>query len=323
MSVSSRKPGALMGAVHAALRMRHYADATERVYTDWIRRLIVACGRRHPLDLQAGDLRAFLDSLVNGRGVSASSHTQALCAITFLYRIVLETEPPWLEGLVRPRKKEHLPVVLSREEISRVLGQLQGVPKLMATLLYGSGLRLLECARLRIKDLDYGCGHIVVRRGKGKKDRVTLFPASIRDSLRTHLEKVQALHQQDLEAGGGFVELPEALRVKYPNAAREWVWQWVFPAARQYRDRNTGELRRHHLHQTVLQRAVRSAVKAAGITKPASCHTLRHSFATHLLEAGYDLRTIQELLGHTDVSTTMIYTHVLNRGPLGVRSPID
>lgn len=323
MSISSRKPGALMRAVHAALRMGHYADATERVYTDWIRRLIVACGKRHPLDLQAEDLRTFLDSLVSGRGISASSHTQALCAITFLYRIVLETEPPWLDGLVRPQRKEHLPVVLSREEVGRVLGQLEGVPRLMATLLCGSGLCLLECARLRIKDLDYERGQIVVRRGKGKKDRIALFPTSIRDPLRKHLVRVQALHKQDLEAGGGFVELPEALRVKYPNAAKEWGWQWVFPAARQYRDKSTGELRRHHLHQTVLQRAVRSAVQAAGITKPASCHTLRHSFATHLLEAGYDLRTIQELLGHADVSTTMIYTHVLNREPLGVRSPLD
>jgi integron integrase len=268
-------------------------------------------------------MQSFLDSLVVERNVSEGTHHQALCALVFLYRHVLKLEVPWLETLVRPRRSRHLPVVLTRDEVRSLLEALDDVPKLMASLLYGSGLRVLECARLRVKDLDFSANQIIVRRGKGKKDRVTLFPTSSREPLRAHLRLVQRQHERDLEAGGGFVGLPAALATKYSNAAREWAWQWVFPATRQYKDSATGQVRRHHLHETVLQRAVKTGIRVAGITKPASCHSLRHSFATHLLEAGYDIRTIQELLGHSDVATTMIYTHVLSRGPFGVRSPLD
>jgi integron integrase len=323
MNDQEAKPGTLLATLHARLRERHYSPSTERSYLGWVRRYVEFCGRKHPRELGPKDFRRFLDSLVSDYDVSESTHHQALCAVVFLYRHVLDMVVPWLDDFARPRHTTYLPVVLTHEEATRLINALEGVPKLMASVLYGSGLRVLECARLRVKDLDFSARQIFVRRGKGKKDRLTLFPNSLREPLQQHLMIVKSQHDMDLGSGGGYVELPGALRTKYPTAAREWMWQWAFPATRQYRDRETGELRRHHLHETVLQRAVHSAVRCVGITKPASCHSLRHSFATRLLEAGYDIRTIQELLGHRDVATTMIYTHVLNRGPFGVRSPID
>ena len=230
---------------------------------------------------------------------------------------------PWLDNVVRAKRSERLPVVLTREEVRAVIRELQGPPQLMAILLYGSGLRLLECARLRVKDVDFATNQIIVRAGKGDRDRVTMLPAAVKPDLVRHVEMVQRQHEADLRHGAGWVELPWALARKYPNAGREWAWQWVFPATRIYVDRETGQRRRHHLHESVLQRAVKEAVRRAGIAKRATCHTFRHSFATHLLEDNHDIRAVQELLGHRDVSTTMIYTHVLNRGPGGVRSPAD
>ena len=272
--------------------------------------------------MTAQEITRFLDHLVS-QGASASSHVQAICAVRFLYKCVLKEPAPWIDGLVRPRQCQALPVVLSKEEVRAVLERMKGTPRLMADLLYGSGLRLLECARLRVKDVDFASAQILVRQGKGRKERATLLPINSRGPLMVHLEKVQALHGADLAIGAGGVALPGALARKLPNASKSWAWQWLFPATRHYRDRDTGELRRHHLHETVLQRAFHAAVTEARIAKPATCHSLRHSFATHLLEAGYDIRTIQELLGHRDVATTMIYTHVLNRGPFSVRSPLD
>jgi integron integrase len=257
------------------------------------------------------------------RRVSAATQNQALAALLFLYREVLDSPLPWVAGVIRAKASRRLPTVLTRDEVRSLLAELTGVPWLTAMLLYGAGLRLLECLTLRVKDLDFGAEQVVVRGGKGGKDRVTPLPVRFREPLERHVEQVRALHSRDLTAGGGRVSLPGALERKYPNAGREWRWQYVFPATRQYLDRVTGERRRHHLHESVLQRAVREAAARAGLRKRVTCHTLRHSFATHLLEAGYDIRTIQELLGHRDVSTTMIYTHVLNRGGRGVRSPAD
>ena len=265
----------------------------------------------------------FLSDLATRGRVSATTQNQTLSAILFLYREVLHHDLDWLEGIVRAKKPRRLPVVLTKGEARAVLEQMHGVPWLMASLLYGAGLRLLECSRLRIKDVDFARGEVTVRDGKGRKDRVTLLPGRLAAPLAEHVARIRRQHERDLAAGRGAVMLPDALSRKYPNAAREWGWQWVFPATRFYRDRETGELRRHHLHESVLQRAVKEAVSAAGLAKPASCHTFRHSFATHLLEKGYDIRTIQELLGHSDVSTTMIYKHVLNRGGRGVQSPLD
>jgi integron integrase len=269
------------------------------------------------------EIAAFLSDLATRGQVSASTQNQALAAVLFLYQRVLGRELDWLGGVIHAKRPERLPVVLSRDEVAALLARMQGVTALMASLLYGSGLRVLECATLRVKDLDFDRHELVVRDGKGRKDRVTILPARIESRLRSHLARVRTQHARDLARGLGAVALPDALDRKYPSAPREWPWQWVFPASRHYVDRATGEKRRHHLHETVLQRAVKAATRAARIAKPATAHTLRHSFATHLLEDGYDIRTIQELLGHQDVRTTMIYTHVLNRGPRGVRSPID
>jgi len=305
------------------VRARHYSRRTEKAYVAWIRRYILFHGKRHPLEMGAPELTRYLSSLAVEGNVAASTQNQALSALLFLYREVLEQEVPWLDDVVRARRPVRLPVVLTRDEVRAVLRQLRGTPRLMAILLYGSGLRLLECARLRVKDVDFGRNQIIVRAGKGDKDRTTTLPTIISVELARHLDVVKKQQDLDLRQGAGWVELPWALARKYPNAGREWAWQWVFPATRFYVDRVTGQRRRHHLHESVVQRAVKDAVRLAGIPKRATCHTLRHSFATHLLEDDRDIRTVQELLGHRDVSTTMIYTHVLNRGPAGVRSPAD
>jgi integron integrase len=312
----------LLDRVREATRLRHYSERTEQAYVAWSRRFIVFHGRRHPWELGEREVTAFLSSLATS-GSSASTQNQALSAILFLYGVVLGQRLGWMNDIVRARRPMRLPVVLSRDEVSSVLSHLHGAVWLMASLLYGAGLRLLECAELRVKDLNFDRGELTVRDGKGGKDRVTMLPAALKGPLRDHLAHVKAQHKADVAAGRGSVALPGALRIKCPGAPVEWAWQWVFPATRFHVDLATGERRRHHLHESVLQRAVKDAVRAAGIARPATCHSLRHSFATHLLVAGYDIRTIQELLGHRDVSTTMIYTHVLNQGGRGVRSPLD
>ena len=307
----------------AAVRMRHYSRRTEKAYLGWIRRYLSFHRGRDAVAMGGAEVQSFLSRLAVDGKVSASTQNQAFSALLFLYRDVLGVGLQGLENTERAKRPERLPVVLSESEVRAILRHLKGRMLTMAYLMYGSGLRLLECARLRVKDIDFDRCEITVRSGKGDKDRVTVLPARVADRLRSHLAKVRRVHEADLADGAGTVLMPEALARKFPNASREWAWQWVFPAARLYADVDTGERRRHHVHETVLQRAFKEAVRASGITKPATCHTLRHSFATHLLESGYDIRTIQELLGHADVSTTMIYTHVLNRGGRGVRSPID
>lgn len=322
---SAQRPR-LLDRVRDALAMRHYSPRTREAYVGWIKRFIRFHGRRHPAELGAGEVAAFLSDLaVRGR-VSASTRNQALAALTFLYSEVLGRELGRVGEavpVVPAKRPSNLPVVMTRAEVSAVMSKLRGVDALMASLLYGAGLRLLECARLRIKDVDFGAMQVTVRRGKGSRDRVSLLPRTLVEPLRAHVAAVRTQHEADLEQGAGHVALPGALRMKYPNASREWGWQWLFPATRAYTDPETQERRRHHRHETALQRAVRVAAVAAGIVKPVSCHTFRHSFATHLLESGYDIRTIQKLLGHRDLKTTMIYTHVLERGPLGVKSPLD
>jgi integron integrase len=318
----ARKPK-LLDQVREAIRTRHYSLRTEEAYVGWIKRFIFFHGKRHPLEMDQQEVVQFLSALAVKEHVSASTQNQALCALLFLYRKVLSQDLGWLEDIVRAKRPRRLPVVLTRPEVKMLLGAIQGVNWIMASLLYGAGLRLLECLRLRVKDLDFGTNQIVVREGKGKQDRVTMLPAIVRTPLVSHLERVRTLHQQDLERGFGGVFLPDALRRKYPTAGKEWGWQWAFPASRVSVDPRSGERRRHHVDESVLQRAIKEAARSVSMVKPASCHTLRHAFATHLLEDGYDIRTIQELLGHRDVSTTMIYTHVLNRGGKGVYSPID
>ena len=273
--------------------------------------------------LGEAELTSFLSNLVAEREVSASTQNQAVSALLFLYRDVLGMPRGWMRGLVRAKRKSILPVVLARTEVALLLPQLRGTKRLILTLLYGTGMRLLECLSLRVKDVDFGLNQITIRQGKGRKDRITMLPVALKRPLAVHLRRVRALHDRDRGAGAGRVVLPEGLDRKYPAAGSEWSWQFVFPATRQLWDQETGELRRHHLHPSVLQRAMKEAVRRSGLVKRASCHTLRHSFATHLLEDGYDIRTVQELLGHRDVATTMIYTHVLNRGGRGVRSPAD
>ena len=306
-----------------AIRTARYSPRTETAYVVWVRRFVRFHGLRHPADLGESEVAEFLTHLATVKRVAASTQTQALSALLFLYKQVLRRPLGELGPVLRARTPVRLPVVLSRTEVWRVLEQLPGVYRLIGTLLYGAGLRLGEGVTLRVKDVDFERGELLIRRGKGAKDRITVLPEALRQPLAGHLEEVKALHQGDLAEGSGRAVLPGALERKFPNAAAEWGWQWVFPAARQYVEAGTGRRRRHHLHPTAMQRAMAEAVRQSGVVKRASCHSLRHSFATHLLEAGYDIRTVQELLGHRDVSTTMIYTHVLNRGGLGVQSPAD
>ncbi|MGE0455193.1 MAG: integron integrase [Vicinamibacteria bacterium] len=313
----------LLRRVRDTVRQRHYSRRTEKAYLGWISRFL--CTTRNPRVEALGtlDVAAFLTQLASDGNVSASTQNQAFSALLFLFREVLRVELKGLELVVRAKRAVRLPVVLSRHEVTAIFQHFRGVCLLMASLMYGGGLRLLECCRLRIKDVDFERNELIVRDGKGFKDRVTVLPARLVKPLRRHIERVHRQHTLDLSGGAGSVPLPDALERKYPGAAWEWTWQWVFPANRIHTDFSTGQRHRYHIHESVLQRAFKQALKAAGVPKAASCHTLRHSFATHLLEDGYDLRTIQELLGHSDVSTTMIYTHVLNRGGRGVRSPLD
>ena len=317
------QPKSLLAVYREALASRHYARRTIQAYERWLRRYLRFHSMRHPREMGSAEINAFLSHLAVSEQVSASTQNQALAALLFLYRQVLETDPGDLGAVVRARRPKRLPVVLSVVEVRAVLQQLEGPPSLVCGLLYGSGLRLMEALKLRIQDLDFAAHQLIVRGGKGNKDRLGVLPQNLMTPLQGHLAEVRRIHRQDLAAGWGRVPLPGALARKYPNASTEWKWQWVFPQVQRWRDRESGDQGRHHLDPSVIQRAVRSAVQAAGIHKPASCHTFRHCFATHLLERGSDIRTIQELLGHSDVKTTMIYTHVLNRGPAGVTSPAD
>jgi integron integrase len=313
----------LLDQVREVARLRHFSLRTEQAYADWIKRFIFFHNKRHPREMGAPEVTAFLSDLAVGRKVAASTQNQALNALVFLYREVLHLELEGLSDCVRAQRPFRLPVVLTRDETARLLSAMQGTPQIMARLLYGTGMRLMECLRLRVKDVDFGRNEIVIHDGKGAKDRLTILPDSLREPLKSHLERVQLLHQRDLADGLGWVALPTALARKYPNAEREWPWQWVFPSSKRSVDPVSKRLGRHHAPEVSLQRAVREAVRLARLSKPATCHTLRHSFATHLLEAAYDIRTVQELLGHSHVTTTQIYTHVMQRPGLGVRSPLD
>jgi len=316
------QPPGLIQRCRDLLQTRHYARRTVKTYEQWLRRFLRFHRMRHPRDMGSAEVNAYLTHLAVQEQVSASTQNQALAALLFLYGDLLEQELE-IEGVVRARTRQRVPVVLSEAEVRAVRERLDGEAALVVGLLYGSGLRLMEALRLRVKDLDLQRMEITVRDGKGGKDRLTVLPQSLVLPLQGHLLRVRSLHQSDLAAGWGQVLMPYALVRKYPNANREWAWQWVFPQQNRWRDKESGAQGRHHLDPSLIQKAVKRAVTEAGVTKQASCHTFRHSFATHLLERGQDIRTIQELLGHKDVSTTMIYTHVLNRGPLGVRSPAD
>lgn len=314
----------LLVRVRQAIRLRNYSPRTEKAYVSWIKRFIYFHGKRHPAEMGGPEITQFLSHLATHARVGASTQNQALSALIFLYKGVMGENLDWLEGIVRAKRPIRRPVIPNRDEVLRILGRLHGVPWIMASLLYGAGLRVLECAQLRVKDLDFTRHEIVVRDGKGRKDRLTMLPVRLVPCLQSHLERVRLQHEKDLAEGAGNVWLPYALERKYPNAPWEWAWQWVFPATRFYVDRQSGRRRRHHLHQTVLQRAVKDGARRAGITKPVTCHTLRHAFATELLlRGGYDPRTVQELPGHRDLSTTMVYLHVLNKGGRGVQSPLD
>jgi integron integrase len=313
----------LKAQFQAKMRVKHYSLRTEQAYWYWIRRFILANGKRHPRELDGVVVEAFLSRLATRDGISPATQSQALAALLFLYKHVLGIELPWMENVVRAKPRRRVPVVLTTSEVAQLLRRLSGREWLMASLLYGTGMRLMECLRLRVKDVDMARNEIVIREPKFGRDRRTVLPQSLKDPLRVQIEAALQLHARDLEAGFGEAAMPYALARKYPNAGREPGWQYVFPSSRRGIDPLDGKERRHHRDEKVLQKAMRAALRAAGITKPASCHTLRHSFATHLLEAGYDIRTVQELLGHKDVATTQIYTHVLNRGGHGVLSPLD
>jgi len=317
------QPKRLLEQVRDAIRLRNYSLRTEQAYTTWVRRYILFHHKKHPSQLGREAVESFLTDLAVHHRVSASTQNQALSALLFLYREVLRKDLDFPINSVRAKRPERIPTVLTREEVQSVLPSLKGTHWLMANILYGSGLRLMECVRLRVKDLDFGQHQIVVRDGKGLKDRITILPDALVDPLKRHLRHVKLIHEDDLAAGYGGVFLPNALEVEYPNAHREWIWQYVFPGPALSKDPRSGTTRRHHLDPSSLQKAAKRAARTSDVTKRVTCHTFRHSFATHLLENGYDIRTVQELLGHRDVKTTMIYTHVLNRGPLGVRSPLD
>jgi integron integrase len=313
----------LLDQVREIIRLKHYSPRTEKTYVGWIRRYILFHNKRHPREMGSREIETYLRNLATERRVAASTQNQAFNAILFLYKSVLGIELDEKINAVRAKRPHRLPTVLTREEAHTAIDAMYGTPKRVVQLLYGCGLRLLESLQLRVKDIDFESNQVLIRDAKGMKDRITMLPNSMQAELRQQLIESKAIHMGDLEKGWGRVILPYALARKYPNANRDWGWQYVFPATRQYEDRETGERRRHHLHESCVQKALRRAVDRTQITKPVHCHTFRHSFATHLLEAGYDIRTVQELLGHKDVSTTMIYTHVLNRGGLAVRSPLD
>ncbi|OUC15364.1 MAG: integrase [Alkalinema sp. CACIAM 70d] len=317
------RPKMLLEVVQETIRRKHYSFQTEKTYLQWIKRYLLFHNKQHPRDLGKVEIEAFLTHLAVCEKVAAATQNQALNAILFLYRDVLEQPPDWNIQAVRAKRSTSLPTVLTPEEVRSIIAQMNGVYRLVVQLLYGTGMRMNEALSLRIKDLDFTQHQIIVRNGKGMKDRYTMLPDSLILPLQSHLQQVKILHQQDLEQGYGSVWLPFALARKYPNVDRHWIWQWVFPSSKRLQNEMNHEWQRYHLHESGLQKALKQAVRAAGIQKRVSCHTFRHSFATHLLQNGYDIRTVQELLGHKDVKTTMIYTHVLNRGGRGVRSPLD
>jgi integron integrase len=322
-TTSKHHKSPLLEQIRQQLRLKHYSIRTEQAYVQCIKRFILYHRKRHPAEMGVDEIRQYLSHLATAGNVAASTQNVELAALLFLYREVLGRDLPFVDGIERAKHPQRVPTVLTREEVMKILAKLSGTYHLMTSLLYGTGMRLMECVRLRVKDIDFGYRQITVRDGKGGKDRRTLLPESLVTPLKRQLERTRLLHEEDLQNGYGSVYLPHALERKYPNAAKEWAWQWAFPAGKLSVDPRTGEVRRHHASEDALQREVKRAIRKAGIEKRASCHTLRHSFATHLLEDGYDIRTIQELLGHADVQTTMIYTHVLNKGGKGVKSPLD
>jgi len=313
----------LMDQVRDVLRVHHYSLRTEQSYTHWIKRFILFHGKRHPREMGKNEIAAFLTHLAVQKDVSPSTQNQALSAILFLYKKVLNIEPDWIEGVVRAKRPKRLPVVLKRDVVMKLLNQLSGTQKLLAFLIYGSGLRLMEAARLRVKDVDFDYGQLIIRAGKGDKDRVTILPDSLREPLKKQFELARRYFELDRQEASPGVELPHAIERKYPNAGKEWPWFWVFPAKNRSTDPRTQIVRRHHVYEKTLQRSIKQAARNLGLPAPVSVHTLRHCFATHLLENGYDIRTLQELLGHKDLNTTMIYTHVLQKGGRGARSPLD